>query len=399
MRFGDTGAIPNFFKGLLSETYIPIIETWKPGQNVFEGRLYLYNGTRIIRALQTSGGRLSAPDNIQATWRDGVSSGRWFEVVGTYTRDEYKRGITQKYKSKSQGWSREDHYWLGQYCRYFKDVTGVDIMPAYNCWDGGEMDNAGLYASYGDNGTNIYSAERRDGMRTLTVPIRPYRDYTILLECPTEVLMAIALTKNGLFVTDDADGRNKTFGSGYRFMRMNVFAPQKISIGNEVTGDSNIAANLIEYLTLLIQVPETTTRIYVMEGDFTTQASDYEYGAEESPENKKEAKLVISANSMLTPYLACPDRLIEYLAESPITYGQFEESIAKVQDIVTSDEFRKVSGTYYRKSYNRGQWDSEIRRFIKSIFDKPFNGHGAVTEQMGDVVKEIERYLWEVKNV
>ena len=100
MRFGDTGAIPNFFKGLLSETYIPIIETWKPGQHVFVGRLYLYNGTRIIRALQTSGGRLSAPDSIQATWRDGVSSGRWFEVEGTYTRDVYNRGTPHRYKSK-----------------------------------------------------------------------------------------------------------------------------------------------------------------------------------------------------------------------------------------------------------------------------------------------------------
>lgn len=409
MRFGDTGTIPNFFKGLLSETYIPLIGTWKESQDVVADRLYIYNGNRVIRALQTSGGRYASPQNILDTWRD--SSGathRWFEVVDMYVPEKYIRGVTRKYKSISRSWTRRDHYWLGQYCRNYRDNTGIDIMPAYNCWDGGEMENAGLYTEDSDSsgGVSVFCSDKRNGLRTLTVPIRPYQNYTVLLECPTEVLMSVALTHNGLFLTDpitvnDGTNRNRTFGQGYRFMRMSIYDPIKITIDQTIINDSNIALNLIEYLTLLIQVPETTTRIYVMEGDFATQVKEYAYGAGVASEDKKDSKLTISANNMLIPYLACPDRLVEYLAEHPITWGQFDESIAKVQEIITSPEFKKASvdGVIYQKDYKRGQWDNDIRRFIKWVFDKPFNGNAPIKEQMGDVVKEIERCLWEVKNV
>lgn len=406
MRFGDVGMIPNFVKGLLAGTYIPTIMIWESGQPVFENRIYI-NGRKIIKANKTSSDSSDVPYSVQSTWVDALGKLRkWFDVVDDYLPDKHIPGVTQKYVSKTARWSREDQICLGNYCRHYKAITGIDIMPAYNCWDGGEMQNAGLYQE--DDGT-IYCAEAHSGLKVFTVPVKPYNTYTIMLECPTEVMLAVALTSKGNFISDTVQEttegyRYPTYGTGACYPKMSVYVPEKITIGSEVVRDTMRAYNLIDYLTLLIQVPQSTNRLYVIEGDYTTQVKEYAYGVGEAgqivpTEEKKNSKLTISAKSMLTPYLACPDRLIEYLSGHPITWGQFDASIASVQKIITGQKFKRVTGVRYQKDYKEGQWDEDIRRFIKWIFDKPFGNHNMVPEQMGDVVKEIERYLAEVEDV
>lgn len=400
MKFQATGAIPNFIKGLMSEINIPIVEIWKEGNIVLEGCVYIYRD-RIIKAMQTG-----EPNSLTDTYLDERGNRfPYFDIVGDYIDGKAYHGITIKYLSKETEWSRTDHYYLGMLCRYYRDLLGIDLMPAYNCWDGGEMYDVGLHTKIDNLGkTLVYSGAQNEGMRTLTVPIRPFNDYTILLECPTEVLITAGFTKDGRYMTQktaipDGQGgyQDYTLSQGYRFERMNILNPVKIRIDDNELKNTNYY-KMSEFLTLLIQVPREIQRVYVIEGDYSTEVERYEYGAEAT--EYKRSKVNISAMNVLTPYLACIDRLVEYLSGHPITDGQFSQSITNVQKIISSDAFKKITGgTFYRKAYTEGIWDKDIQRFIKTIFDKPFNGHPMVPEQVGDVVKEIEQYIEEVNNV
>jgi hypothetical protein len=126
-KFYDNTITTKFIKNLVSKTNVPFISTWKPGDFVIRGMLYLTrdaiwkcqhtgfpNSVDDVCTVHEANLYKEIPngglDKLGSTTNEAI---RFFTRVSPYVFGEEYFNITGKYTSKVLGYDATTHFYLG----------------------------------------------------------------------------------------------------------------------------------------------------------------------------------------------------------------------------------------------------------------------------------------------
>ena len=189
-----TNTIENkFIKAMLRNFPIPLIPSITDGEMMIEGCTYIYN-TNIVKCTQT--GKIKSKFDPVLTVNEEITVSEnlviglgyvpaKFDIISYYIWGDEIPKITQKYISRYDYYDPETHYYLGQYLRYMRDLRGIDLMPFYNCFNCTTISDIIL----DKNAPNGYTLSHSDAYKTVCVPIKFNKKYTIAIDSNSRVLM------------------------------------------------------------------------------------------------------------------------------------------------------------------------------------------------------------------
>ena len=330
-------------------------------------------GNRLMKATQTvsANGDGTYNNGKPAPIHDNTNSNRHKRLHW----GDYIPGVTIRYKSKTKTWNRLDHWMLGMYLCWQRDLFGQDWMYGYNCWDG-------EYLNYSINKGEYI--DRSDGVVVLTVPIIAGQDYTLWGDSPTGALLAVGYSDKGELL-------NKSYRKVGQLGLLRRNQPYVINLST--LGLDKIYDGINEYLTLFVQVPTTSSGIFVMEGNYAdigklTFGGDMRRGIMTSIENLPNLSI------------ACLDRVVEGLSGNIINGQQFSKSIAWMQKVLSSIEWKERVGFRYEGTVKEGLWDDNFQQWVLNKFKNPLVVNGrempGIQDFDGEGVKELEHRIREV---
>lgn len=294
-----------------------------------------------------------------------------YREVSSYHFGDYIPQYTEKYISKYNYYDSETHKMLGKYLRFIKGMTGVDLLPYYNCFTDKIVTNY-----YIDFQTETITPGTLPGYKLYAVPVKIGRTYTIAIDCPTSVLMKTGFyNESGLLefeIGQRSSGiRLSSFNTFLNMPSMSFNSPIQLTIQDEsVLSNINYYKQYENTLYLFIQLPaQNDSSIIVLDGKYRNKPSN-----------------VIGSTPFTYPSLlimntrkqfAFSDRLIEYLLSNVINSSDaISENITRVQNYIGY-----TSGI-------TGVWDDNMRSII---FEKAnLSNHYDVS---GYVDKNVEKEL------
>ena len=254
-KFFTSNIESDFIEQLLNKTPIPTIDIVSKGDMVYEGFNYIYDG------------------NVVKCKRSGFVDPYWFDVIG-----KEEDAQTDTFFSTVNFYDQKTHKRLGKYLRYYRDKTGVDLMPFYNCFN---YDNfTDFYLDTGAEGG--YVIGKRENYKVLSVPIKMNKKYTIAIECPTEVLVKPVFHSDfGMVLSTSLQVMSEKIKvRSDNGMPVSVVSYNCTSFGSpklfscDLIADKNISLEECydkeRYLYLAIQLPKSNnSSVVVIEGDYT----------------------------------------------------------------------------------------------------------------------------------
>ena len=394
--FTDT-IMSKFIKGLLSNTNIPLFNFVKNGDYVLKDAIYIYKHW-IIKC--TVSGTLFIEDTkVLQSSQEIISSSRVtpgadfspasIKILAHYSNESSSK-YNYSYKSSISYYDSETHKHLGNYLRFLRDKEDLNLMMYYNCYNYYMIDEISLSKNFTDTSTQelvTWKPETLSGYKLAAVPIKFDKQYTIAIDCPTEVLMrAVIYGPSGMIkesFSSDVYYSDTLTHSGKIYAQLQYKNPILYSIHT----DHLQTFQREKYLYLLIQLPEScNSAITVLEGTYNFNSmkirqqreaySNAVWNAAREPNSEgilqppgQQPSLDIPKNvgeySLLSinpqESYAFSDRLIEYLLHNIITHREeLSRNIEKVQRILyeIDDDYRAcLVGNL--TSY--GVWDDYIK--------------------------------------
>lgn len=407
-----------FIKGLLRNTYVPTVQVWKLGKPIIEGFTYVTRDYIVTAKVDNDGTGPTSPSDVN-----------YFDVKEPYVWGEFYKGVSSNYVSNSAIYDAGTHEQLGNYLRMIRDLYDIDLMPYYNCWNGTYSDTIRLIETQQLETSSIstdiktFASAQNDAYKVLIVPIKFNTDYTIYLNCDNKVTLGTTYYDNGNLVKSGSSYKLYHPETIYKCSYTSPYVYKKISpSGHIVEGDSS-AQLMEEYLTLLIQVPESNkSPILILEGDRTgdrlinvsspTQSplvnrlKEVHFG---TPENILEklseddySKYFTSPSSLTHRFssksYAFNDRLLEYLLLNVIDLNDTtDEDIARTQEYISSFKSKKDIGERYQIPYTKGIWDKDMRAYIYDVVSRVYKTPLCL-DLNGYVDKDTEKILLRGKN-
>lgn len=397
----------SFIKELVYSANIPSYDSVSDGDYAFKDVTYIYKN-HIIKVTKSG----------------VVGSDAEFYNLCTYKFNERIPKVTENYISRYNYYDSETHYQLGRYLRLYRDCTGVDLMPFYNCYSGKIVSDMYL----GDHNEvrfvgDIKFTTNTSEYKIILVPIRFNKEYTICIDSYSKVRMkpifygSFGIDINTPFPENDMFGNTETDYPSMSFKEPKLY---KLDL-NSITYNYNESehsltdtdkTNLMSYeknLYLLIQLPiNNKSSILVQEGNYTklTKHNDevgisrvYNEDCVESISNKELNNILLSDLQLQRlstgESYAFSTRLIEYLLDNVITSeDQFDGDIRRVQKVLREDNM--LINTGYQ-----GVWDRSIRSalFRKYISSSKTTGRSrSINDINGFVDKDVEDYLSVLNN-
>ena len=341
---------------------------------------------------------------IKCTEDGFIGDGAKYEYI--YSSD--KNLITYNtFTSTVSYYDQQTHKHLGDYLRYYRDTTGVNLMPFYNCYN---YDNfVDFYLT-----KEGYVEETPVDYKVLSVPVKMNATYTIAVDCPTEVLIkpvfhsdfGMIKMSNNEILSDNVlfeDEKSVLSFNNVSFKNPIVINTSFISKKENVK-ESNFYDNE-RYLYLAVQLPKNNKPSFVvLEGDWTknyNKVFDANYSSHGAPSAEKQNELMYKNLSLLLfstgSTYAFSDRLIEYLLLNAISsQEEIEGNIRYAQ--------RNVNGKNL-EGYTSGIWNDNIRAALwykyKNNLYKKYNEQNSeslqynITKNMIDMIgfvdKDMER--------
>lgn len=148
-KFNNNHIVTGYIKELLSSFNLPKIKVFES-----EDDFKSYYGTKLDAYAIIK--NYKGTDSYICKISKGV-----VESKSVYIFGKRYPNITSTLKYEDNTYDYHTHIYLGNYLRFIRDYTGVDLMPLYNCYSGKVLD-------YNDK---LY----------VIVPIKFYKNYTIAL--------------------------------------------------------------------------------------------------------------------------------------------------------------------------------------------------------------------------
>ncbi len=427
-EFNKSSIISRYIKNLINSTPLPVYKLVYDNEYIEAGCLYQYRDRLIrctasgvftgIRGVEGNFDYLYASDDITVTersiekWDDAhkrvvtapfvVTDGKvkWspkvanFETIRRINIGNYVPGMTQQINITSSSYDSKTHLYLGEYLRWLKNISGVNLMPLYNCFSGTEITGYHL-----DKNSSLVEGNS-PLTRLYIVPIKFNREYTVALQSNFEVRMTpvffnkvpIVNHKDTSQYLHEVIKMQRDDGSYYMdrsYSGMNFNNPVMFSVNSyqfPVGGKLSFREALVyeKYLYLALQVPVSSdSSIVVIEGNFTTNStrviSDIfitETGAASSARLDEQLvsslSLLKNNNGKIQPF---SDKLIQYLLCNTIdTREKITDNIARIQE--------KIG---YIPPH-LGSWDDKLRFML-------YNRYMDIAEQRGLEIDDVLGYV------
>lgn len=393
-RFFTNTIETKFIKALLSSISLPIYNTVSDGDYLIDGCMYVYNNN-IIRCTRSGlirterqEGLLCSPDVLCSTSllcgaNGAIRLPAKYEIVHSYSIGDKLPTVTHSYINRYGYYEGTTHRYLGDYLRCYRDTTGIDLMPFYNCYN---YEYSTTF--HFDKGSLVDG--KNDFYTVYLIPIKFNRTYTIAIDCPTIITYSAVLYGELGLIPNNGNTSDKyltsLLGDGIHTVTIPRFnQPFTYRIG---TADKNLYEHE-KYLYLAIQVPSTNkSSVVVLEGDYSYTGT-YEINAEylNTLTTKTANKIMLSDLSLLRindgNIYAFSDRLLEYL----------------LLNVVDSDD--EISNNVYRTQQklgldNRGDttngvWDRKMRyKIYRTYMTDPLLEPIDIN---GFVDKDVESYI------
>ena len=425
-KFNNDHIATSHIKELLHNFHLPMCSVFKDGTFTVEGCLYIKDNN-IYKALK----------NGFYNYTD-LNKKSLFKVVhNNYIFGNRVSNITKNLQITNTIYDSYTHKFLGDYLRFYRDYKGIDLMPLYNCYSNEVLKFSTISFNLGDKYQSItggkkytFSSWRDENYKTLVIPIRPFNEYTIAIDCQTPVEMVSCYLDRDNLLYQENDGYY--FSTSYR--RYDSLSFDKPILYDGVSSNNkdwfNMVTNLDpsidnskfiinkDKLVLLIKLPNNCdSSIVVLEGNYlncnkrvfdvdnnivlgnrVVQAAEplqVENGMVVHSDQQGEPReglstylSLLQANTKVSYPFA--DRLIEYLYENVIKDDDyFENNIARVQQILFNQDYEK--GKLMKIEY-LGVWDEYLKN---SILDNISNSglNNLKPDLLGYVDKDVEKLI------
>jgi hypothetical protein len=306
--------------------------------------------------------------------------GNALSKIFDYSYGEIIPNITRNLELSGPLYDSYTHAYLGDYLRFRRDWSGVDLMSMYNCFGGDVAKNVSISA----NGVTFDSSD--ESFVLYIVPVRFGEAYTIGIDCSSSIDIVACFYYNDS-VIEYKPLQNSTcvrkagcrFANPFVYDRLLSFVPAKDGMMRE------------RFLSLLIKVPASNaSSLTVLEGDYTCGGSSmYSFcndgysqlppfmaknyatvpgkdvakadaasaGASFARKYSSKMQLLLVNDGASYPFA---DKLMGYLLGNVIAPDDtVPDNIRRLQKVLSSDQ---ASG--YKWPRTPGFWEPELRDFV-----------------------------------
>ena len=274
----------NFIKYILQNTYIPTVPFTCNINHITKDCTYIHNNT-FVKARKSE----DMNQVLKAIEDNPSQYSNYFINYDKYVFGKQYLSLTTNFTSNSDIYDSETHYYLGQYLKAYKAYYGVDLFPYYNCYSNEYITDIDLKLNEKNRMPYIDIINSRPtNYKVISVPISLCQEYTISLDCASEVLMIPAFVgKNGILVEQTnilhaslvaAPHEQLHKKENYIHARTNFNQPiyyySPCIPGKYDEGQLSLV-QYEKYLRLLIKIPSNnTSSIAVLQGHFSNVKSN-----------------------------------------------------------------------------------------------------------------------------
>ena len=416
----------NFIKNLLTETPLPNLPVVAYGDRVVQDVTYL-NGYNIIRCTEDGVLRDLTSNYMcsnSATCSDnficglGIKSAN-YTVVGQYTHEGFKPGKTNQFYSKHREYDLDTHKRLGEYLRWYKSTTNINLMGLYNCFYPEATDDVSFALRDKSDGLGLQlhlTNGPSEKFKVYKVPVNFNENYSIFLSAPATVYYMISFIRGGTPViaspvTNGPGLLHEVFQ--YRPKRAVLSRNQELVVSTSIANEENeqkwppalsftptpiSGRSLFDYrddLYLLIAVDKSYSGTITILEDTHINLSDRMLISAEIGELAKKDSTGILLDEVLhfepeinpsiltdDTYTPFSDKLLSYLVENAITSQEdIPLHIKRVQE--------KVGDTHSTSDV----WGELLLSKIYATYSNSKNG--SPYDITGYVDKDVEKVLFE----
>lgn len=393
---------------MLNEFNLPSYEVWTPNKLLYKDAYYIYRNF-IVKALETT--RYAKFDLSK------------FKVIqDNYVFGNRLTNITKKLNLNSLYYDSYTHNYLGRYLRFYRDYTGVDLMPLYNCFSEVAVTNLTIK----DLSQNIILQSDENSV-TYMVDIIPGKEYTIYIDCKNLIEMCAGYWDGGQVKVNNveltASDINIIFPYEKTYYKISNTTFNHPFIYNKLANAESLNISNVETLyqwrdklKLFIKIPKNNkSSIVILEGNYLRGSEFHFEGVNSYLSNVIEGKKYVlkddpdnyvadlsasqtEPRNYLTKFqLTCingdinypfSDRLVEYLISNAICPDDhINNNIKRVQDILI-----KKFKPGLNKINISGVWDESIRNVSYGLA-KQNNLINTKYDILGYVDKDVEDLL------
>lgn len=403
-KFNDNNIFVSYIKGLLHDFNLPMIEAWTPNKQLYKDQYYIYKNY-IVRAKESTKYSSFNIDNFKV-------------IADNYVFGNHLINMTKKLRLDSLFYDSYTHNYLGDYLRFYRDYTNINLMPLYNCFSEASVSNLSIY----DN-TGTLLLQSDENSTVYMINVIPFKEYTIFMECEETVEFICGYYSNNQSIDVNSlelgEGNNITFPYSDTYLKKNSVKFNKpflySNLKNIQIGNADKLYPERKNLKLFIKIPKNIkSSVVILEGDYTKGSelhfdnndldlsnliTSYKYTSDDegkiSKKNIQDTEATYNTRSQLAlinsginhPF---SDKLVGYLMENTITpRDTIDNNIIRVQHKLVG---RNIKDSKLDKVSIEGIWDNSIRNVLYGAAKKK-NLLNTKYDILGYVDKDIEEEI------
>lgn len=268
--------------------------------------------------------------------------------------------LTKNFENKSLDYDAYTHTYLGDYLRFYRDYTGINLMPLYNCFTDEMPSNLTIEG---------FGSSLNDAYKIYMVPVKANTDYTVAFQCSG------AMIAWGIYNTKYEPIEDSKIES----IDLIWDKPKKIT-SPEL---KNNQLQQEKYLKLFIKIPKTIeTSIVVLEGEYLNN-SNFTTGDYIGTNiiDVTCLQLLSFNDGVIYPF---SDKLIEYLLDYPIKPDDnIEDNIARLKSRLKDNKYLDTLSNIF--NWTDDLDDALINYILKSnIYKNKFDILGYFDKDLDD---------------
>ena len=414
IKYNSNHIFVNYIKQLLSSFNLPQIKVIDNNTPVrFEG-VYINKDTEQVESYKT------IVDKSGKAILDKSS-------LHHYSFNDPLLNMTKNFIIKDNIYDNYTHKYLGNFLRFIRDYTGINLMQLYNCFSNEIPLN--LDIRFELNNKQLINISSKDtNYRYYILPVKLCKEYTIAIENTSAIEMFCCYY----------DGNNLIDGVSHSGEEINTNSNKKLAsltykkINNSFFNKPFLYDNLLnidksefyeemlqyeKYLNLVIKLPyDCKSSIVVQEGNYLAN-NDYEYDNYNKKKKlntpqyfrinsiDKDGNYIMSTNTLpkdyltlnqltnMNNYISYPfaDRLLEYLIFNVITpIDEIDKNIYRTQLGLLSRYNNGKVGTKLFTGH-AGIWDDKLREVIYRIAVEESTAEGRVIDNNFDILGYVDK--------